>query len=171
MKLIEELDYQFDFDRLHQECVKIYYDQCYILANKFNGVSIQHRRDTPAPFNQVDGLLQSYLYENYTEKDFNVINKFFVDTEIEKIVDHFNLYRTRILLSEKKSCYTIHRDNTWRLHIPIETNKNCMFFFPDYNKHFNLETSKIYKVNTKERHTFLNCSDKKRLHFVGCLYD
>jgi hypothetical protein len=136
------------------------------------GLSIQHRTNVPAPWNNIDGLESlSHYGKGCTDKDFNNIHKNFKNTEYEKIVNNFNLVRSRIMLMHHKTCYSIHDDLSWRLHIPIETNPNCLFYFPDHKEHFYLEEGKIYKVNTTERHTFMNTGKIHRIHFLGCLYE
>jgi len=166
MKLIEELDYQFDFIKLKNECPDIFEDA---IGFRMQGFSIQHRKHVVAPWNTIDGLESLRIYENCTEKDFNIVHKNFKNTEFEKIVNNFNLVRSRILLLQRKRCYSIHQDQSWRLHIPIETNSGCLCYFPDHKEHFHLEEGKIYKINTTERHTFLNTSTEDRIHFIGCL--
>lgn len=167
MKLIEELDYQINLEQLKKCTPGLRHSNP--LFFKFYGLSIQHRKNVPAPWNLIDGLESLKIYEDCTEKDFNVVHKNFKNTEYERIINDFNLVRSRVMLMSEKQCYSIHRDNTWRLHIPIETNPDCLFYFPDYKEHFHLELGKVYKVNTTERHTFLNAQKDDRKHFVGCL--
>lgn len=167
MKLIEELDYQFDFIKLKNQCPDIIED---CMGFRMQGISVQHRKGIVAPWNTIDGLESIKLYDkNCTEKDFNIIHKNFKNTEFERIVNDFNLVRSRIMLLHNNKCYSIHRDASWRLHIPIKTNPDCSFYFPDHKEHFYLEEGKVYKINTTERHTFLNAGDSNRIHFIGCL--
>jgi len=169
MKLVEELDYQFDFIKLKNECPIIPEDS---MAIRMEGLSIQHRKNVVAPWNTIDGLESLRHYdEDCTDKDFNIVHNNFKNTEYEKIINDFNLVRSRILLLYEKRCYSIHQDMSWRLHIPIETNPDCLFYFSDYKEHFHLEEGKVYKVNTTERHTFFNAGWDNRIHFMGCLHD
>ena len=168
MKLIEELNYQFDFETIKKETSDLLDNP---LSNRFSGISIQHRLDIVPPWDQVDGLDRLQLYGNCNEKDFSVINTKVKNTEFEKIIQDFNLVRSRIMVLKEKHNYSIHQDLSWRLHIPIKTNSNCLFYFPDHKEHFHLENGKIYKVNTTERHTFINAGWDDRIHFIGCLYD
>ena len=68
-----------------------------------------------------------------------------------------------------KTCYSLHQDMTWRLHIPIITNDKCFFYFPKHKQDFFLEEGKVYLVNTTETHTFVNSSTDHRIHLVGCI--
>ncbi len=54
MKLVEELDYQFDFKKLKNECPDIAKNA---FGEKLNGLSIQHRKNVLLPFNAIDGLV------------------------------------------------------------------------------------------------------------------
>jgi len=166
MKLIEELDYQFNFTKLKNECPDITGDS---LGLRMKGLSIQHRKNILAPWNAIDGLEAFRHYNKHcTEEDFNIIHENFINTEYERIITDFKLVRSRLMLLESTRCYSIHQDYSWRLHIPIKTNPNCLFYFPDHKEHFHLEEGKIYKVNTMEKHTFINAGDD-RIHFIGCL--
>ena len=167
MKLVEELDYQFNFIKLKNECPNITRDT---LGLRMKGLSIQHRKNILDPWNIIDGLESIRHYDkNCTEEDFNIIHKNFINTEYESIITDFKLVRSRLLLLENTKCYSIHRDYSWRSHIPIETNPGCLFYFPDHKEHFHLEERKVYKVNTTKRHTFFNASTEDRIHFIGCL--
>ncbi len=171
MKLVEELDYQIDFDQLKNRCPdNLTLDS---MGHRMQGLSIQHRKNVVAPWNTIDGLesLRNNYDKDCTEKDFNIVHKNFKNTEFERIVNDFNLVRSRIMLLHGKRCYSIHPDDSWRLHIPITTNPGCLFYFPDHKEHFHLEEGKVYKVNTTERHTFLNTSTEDRIHFIGCIYN
>ena len=166
VKLIERLQYNVNLKKLKEYLIAI---EKNIFYPKLNGISIQHRKNVPAPWNLIDGLESLKIYEDCTEKDFNVVHKNFKNTEYERIINDFNLVRSRIMLLQGKKCYSIHIDESWRLHIPIVTNPGCLFYFPDHKEHFHLEEGKVYKVNTTERHTFLNASTEDRIHFIGCL--
>ena len=164
--LVQEINYQFNFNKLKKETPKIKGTD--IITNH-SGVSVQHRLNIPNPWNLIDGLESLRSYTNAKEHDFHVLHENFKNTEYEKIINDFNLVRSRILYLEEKYCYSIHQDKTWRLHIPIKTNPDCLFYFPDHKEHFHLEEGKVYKVNTTERHTFFNAGWDNRIHFMGCL--
>ena len=78
MKLVEEIDYQFDFDKLKEQLPKISSNSIWY---RFSGMSIQHRQGIFSPWDLVDGLESLQLYGNCTEKDFNVVQKTFKNTQ------------------------------------------------------------------------------------------
>jgi hypothetical protein len=94
------------------------------------------------------------------------LNPFFKGTIFETIIEKYNLKRTRLMWIDPKSCYSLHFDESPRIHIPLITNPECYFlFYPGIMCH--LPINSVWWVNTKLKHTFLNCSDYPRLHLVG----
>lgn len=167
MSLIKEIDYPVDYNELFSLLEDIINN--HDIVRRMNGLAIQHRKDVPIPWNIVDGLERLKLYNGISEKDFCQIHEKFCNTQFENIIDHFQLYRSRIMIMEPKTCYSFHADSTWRLHVPIATNNDCVFYFPEYNQQYHLELGKVYLVNTTEKHTFINCSTNSRIHLVGCI--
>jgi hypothetical protein len=100
------------------------------------------------------------------ELEYNKLNPFFKDTIFEEIIKEYNLKRSRLMWVYPFACYSMHSDTTPRIHIPIITNLECYFVF----KNGSMEHLKIgasYWVDTRLPHTFINCSEHKRLHLVG----
>ena len=104
------------------------------------------------------------------EQVYSLLNPYFKDTIFEEIIKEYKLYRSRLMWVNPFSCYTIHDDSTKRLHIPLITNPECYFLFKQ-GELFHLEKGGVYIVNTQRYHTFINCSDKRRLHLVGVSID
>ena len=166
MELVKEINFGVDIKELqHFTLQYLNHD----FAIRMNGFSLQHRKAVVDPWNFVDGLESGKLYQNFSEKVFSTINEKFINTEFERIINHFSLFRTRIMNMIGKTCYSLHQDMTWRLHIPIITNDNCFFYFPKHKQDFFLEEGKVYLVNTTETHTFVNSSIDRRIHLVGCI--
>jgi hypothetical protein len=100
------------------------------------------------------------------ELEYTKLNPFFKDTIFENIIEKYNLKRTRLMWVNQKSCYSLHSDETPRIHIPLITNPECYFLFKPGILH-HLTAGSVWWVNTKRHHTFLNCSELSRLHLVG----
>jgi hypothetical protein len=100
------------------------------------------------------------------ELEFNKLNPFFKDTIFETLINKYNLKRTRLMWVNARSCYSFHCDPSPRIHIPLITNPECYFLF-DPGVMFHLGLNSIWWVDTTQKHTFLNCSNKPRLHLVG----
>ena len=77
MKLVEELDFEFDFDKFKKECPNIKSD---VFGFRMSGLSVQHRKNTPLPWSNVDGLDSlSHYGKNCNDEDFNVVHENFVN--------------------------------------------------------------------------------------------
>jgi len=101
---------------------------------------------------------QELMYSN--------LNPFFKDTIFEEVINRYNLTRTRLMWVDPYACYSIHRDETPRVHIPLITNPSCYFVFRS-GKIIHLHKKLVWWVDTRKSHTFMNCSDEPRLHLVG----
>lgn len=101
-----------------------------------------------------------------SDLEYRNMNPFYVNTIFERLILKFDLRRTRIMLVEPWSCYSMHCDTTPRIHIPIITNKECYFVY----KHGlieHLSVGNVYWVDTTKMHTFINCSPHHRVHLMG----
>jgi hypothetical protein len=103
------------------------------------------------------------------ETEYCLTNPIFQNTIFEDIINKYSLYRSRLMWVDRKTCYSIHQDSSLRLHIPLITNPDCMFIFPDKPQLTHLPVGNIYIVNTLKKHSFCNFSDSPRLHFMGCI--
>jgi len=97
------------------------------------------------------------------------LNPFFKDTIVEDIIIKFKLVKSRFMWVTPMTCYSMHRDETPRVHIPMITNPNCYFVFklPFNNIIQHMPAGAVFWTNTVEPHTFMNCSERARLHLVG----
>lgn len=100
------------------------------------------------------------------ELTYNNLNPLFKDTIFETLIARYNLKRSRLLWVYPWACYSMHRDTTPRIHIPLITNTECYFVFKDDGVS-HMPAGCAYWVDTRKRHTFMNCSDQFRLHLVG----
>jgi len=94
------------------------------------------------------------------------MNPFFKDTIFEELIDKYTLRRTRLMWVGPYACYSMHKDETPRIHIPLITNPECYFLFQS-GQLTNLKKGYVWRVDTTKPHTFINCSDQHRLHLVG----
>jgi hypothetical protein len=124
-------------------------------------------RQTGLQYKQGDDYWTSGVDKSRGEEfKFDNLNPFFKNTIFEDIINKYNLKRTRLMWVNQYACYSIHKDYSPRIHIPLITNPECYFFFRDEGiRH--LPTGSIYWVDTTKPHTFLNCSETDRLHLVG----
>jgi hypothetical protein len=97
---------------------------------------------------------------------YTTLNPFFKDTVFEEIINKYKLLRTRLMWVGPYACYSMHKDQTPRIHIPLITNPECYFVFL-HGQLTNLKDGYTWWVDTTKTHTFINCSDQHRLHLVG----
>ena len=97
-----------------------------------------------------------------------ILNPFFTGTVFESLIQEFKLIRTRLMWVGPYACYSMHRDTTPRIHIPLITNPGCYFVFQE-GKLVNLNKGYVWWVDTTKPHTFMNCSNQHRLHLVGAV--
>lgn len=97
---------------------------------------------------------------------YNKLNPFFKDTIFETLINKYNFKRTRLMWVGPFACYSMHNDETPRVHIPLITNPDCYFVFK-HGMISNLSIGYVWRVDTRRRHTFMNCSEQPRLHLVG----
>jgi len=104
-----------------------------------------------------------------SEKEYDILNHIFKNTYIEYVhntlLEKFPVIRGRIMLLEGKRCYTYHRDPTWRLHIPVITNKSSILIIDDIVYRLD-NPGQVYLVNTKLFHTAVNMKTEDRIHIV-----
>lgn len=93
---------------------------------------------------------------------------------IEKWINSFDkqLFRTRLLFMKPRTCYSVHKDFLPRIHLPVTTNPQCLMCFPQHGiMQFLQNTGHSYWVDTRQMHTFINCSEHTRVHLVAVVSD
>ena len=104
------------------------------------------------------------------EMSFRNLQRSLIGTPLDDYLNWLgvNVYRTRIMMSRSKTCYSIHKDHTPRLHLPIVTNPQCNFLItePELNMFHLPASGETVWVDTTKNHTFLNGSNENRLHLV-----
>ena len=102
------------------------------------------------------------------ELEYTNLNPYFSNTIFEEIINKYKFKRTRLMWVDPKVCYSMHKDSTPRVHIPLITNTDCYFVFKHGTiKH--LKEGHVHYTDTRFFHTFMNCSDQYRLHLVGAV--
>ena len=129
----------------------------YDLGTKGRQAGVQTTKD-------LDPAVGHYRMAN--EVAFDCLAAQFQGTLIADLVAKYSLTRTRLLWLNPWSCYSMHRDLTARIHIPLKTNSGCWFVFRD-SKPQQITEGHAWRVDTRQYHTFMNGSDQSRLHLVG----
>jgi hypothetical protein len=159
---LENIDYKPLLECYYQIEDKILWAN---VPGKSRQTSVQYAIDED-PFLSSTGTLPA----RRRETEYNLLNPLFDNTPIEDVVKKYKLVRSRLMWVEPRTCYSIHSDFSPRIHIPLVTNEDCRFIFPDESEIFYLPLGGIYKVDTYKKHSFCNFSTKPRLHLLGCIY-
>lgn len=125
--------------------------------------------DNPTVTDWCRGIGKSTAKTPEWEHQFNSLQPCLKGSVIEEYLDWLSVpvYRTRIMLTRPKTCYSIHRDYSPRLHLPLITNKQCFFVFKDPAEFIHMPADgQTYWVDTRHDHTFMNGSVENRLHLV-----
>jgi len=105
------------------------------------------------------------------DEDFTELATPFRGTMFEDVYNtlcqQYVLGRTRLMLSQPKTCLSWHVDFTPRLHYPIKTQEGCLMIIDDEMCH--LEQNKWWCTNTLTNHTALNSSKEDRIHIVAVI--
>ena len=102
------------------------------------------------------------------EELFNTPLDIIKGTYIEKLIIDYNLFKTRVAILDRKTCYTWHFDNWPRIHFVIESNPKCFFIFGEQSKQHLVEGN-VYFTDTTDPlgHTAVNASQFPRIHIFG----
>jgi hypothetical protein len=104
------------------------------------------------------------------ERVYSKLNPLFEGTLIGKLVQQYSMFRARLMWVGPKTCYSMHKDKTRRIHIPIITNPASYLVLADFPP-VHIFAGYAWGVDTRLYHTVMNCSDEPRLHLVGVVYN
>ena len=102
------------------------------------------------------------------EFESSILNPFFKDTVFEELIVEYKLFKTRLMWLNPYACYSMHKDESPRIHIPLVTNPQCYFVFKAIPP-IHLELNSVFWTDTTRGHSFMNCSEMPRLHLVGAV--
>jgi hypothetical protein len=154
--------YQIEnFDLLKSEVLEL----IKLVGDQYNQIMCQTLQDGVEDFLTGTGTICELSEQD--EKKYKFINPILKNTYLHKLILKHNAFRTRILKLNPKTCYSIHKDYSSRIHIPIESNDQCYMIWPNLSTCVRLQEGYVYWTETRESHTFIN-ADKElvRIHLV-----
>jgi len=163
MCIVEELETDLNIEKI---CEEYYNIEKTIGYDAHNKIYLQKSSNNYA---LIDGFKTDSLDAEKSFKELLIPENY----EISKIIKKYSLFRSRFMKLNSEQCYFLHSDRTKRVHIPIRTNKNCLFLINDkvYRLTFG---NKLYLIDTRYSHTFINANDItlsgknfERIHFVA----
>ena len=156
IKILATIDIQPLVDYYESMADKVYW----LDSNKCKQTSLQYKTGEDPKHS---GLGRG----NGTDNQYVNLNTFYSNSICEELINKFSLCRTRLMLLEPWSCYSMHRDSSPRIHIPIITNPECYFVFKEDGLVQHISIGNVYWVDTTKFHTFVNCSPHRRIHLMG----
>lgn len=157
------------FDQVVAQAKDLVYSNCVIDNNVNPDGQLAIQTNLKDENNWLAGIGRSKSRDPEWERSFCHINPLLKNTPIDDYLHWLNIpvYRTRIMVSRPKTCYSIHNDNSPRLHLPLITNTQCNFVFTKPAKLIHMPANgETYWVDTRNEHTFMNGSLDVRLHLV-----
>ena len=164
-------EYCYDIGRLKQEWESIDHPE-----SRYGQISVQcSEYDLDNPYTDSCGkftangkdAIQDRYPDIKTESQFNLINDLYENTLFDQILSEHEGYRARLMNINPKTAYSVHTDPRPRYHLALDTNPNAFFVFPIHQEIVHIpEDGYVYWINTTMAHTFVNCGDKPRTHFV-----
>lgn len=163
---MDKTSYRFDLNLVRKDVKKIQ-----SLYPDLQQICLTHT-PTVTGDKVLEGVGSNYNYDSKTyrfdETEFVKFNDDFEDTYLYEIYKAIpNIGRFRIMNMIGPSAYTIHRDQTKRYHLAVDTNRDCLFLFPILKKMYHIPADGyVYTLDTRMEHTFLNGSKSLRTHLV-----
>jgi hypothetical protein len=159
--IVENLGKVTNFDQLVTETLSFINE----IPHDKNQISCQLASDDSTNLEESSGSLLDLPVQ--LETSYKHIPSILKGSFLEKIILEHNAFRTRIMIMDPRKCYSVHRDLTKRIHIPIVTNSQCWMIWPRDNFCFQLSKGEIYLTDTTKWHTFINGDGElKRIHIV-----
>ena len=172
IEIIKQLNYDFDLDKAKLAVMKILEEHNFIPQ-----IGLTH---SPKATTAEEKILEStgsiFDFDNkefkFKETDFTVFNDAYKGTYLYEMYKSMpNIGRFRIMTMSGPSTYYAHSDISQRLHYAVETNKDCIFLFPEIKQQlFIPQDGFVYQVDTRHRHTFVNASKATRIHLLLSLF-
>jgi hypothetical protein len=169
--MIEKTNLFFDIENLKKECFNLI-DQYKL---KQNQICLMHSDICIDKWHDGVGSLYRKIIENKSkiikkEYEYNIINEQIKDSYIEyvlkQITQTYTIFRARFMVMPPRFCYSWHKDFDKRLHIAIQTNKNCRMVFEEKSYHIPSDGF-LYDMNTTLYHSAFNGDDQlNRIHLV-----
>jgi len=160
------------FNELVEQCIKLGNDYGDWLNNDDGQLAIQ--TDDPSKDNWRAGTGKSISKTSEWERNFKYVQPSLINTPVDDYLKWLDVpvFRARLMLSKSKTCYSVHRDYSPRLHLPLVTNTQCNFLITEPLQFFHMPANGTTTwVDTTKPHTFMNGSLENRLHLVMIIKD
>lgn len=155
MKLVEELPPPLNFEKLKKEVLD--------LIEKYQNprqIGLQSLDPAEEEWAIEDGR------PSVRDTEYKHLHKDLKGTSIADLIESLSAFRSRIMIMQPRTCYSVHADITRRIHIPIVTDPQAWMVWPHHNTCKHLQAGKTYLTDTTKLHSFFNGSTVDRIHLV-----
>lgn len=143
-----QLPYRFDLDKLKEDVYNVVNESGW---GEKNQICLTHPPDNESWFAGSGSFINN--------RTFTEMNMFLVDSYYEQVhhtlMNDYPFNRVRIMKLPGQKCFSLHSDTNKRIHIPIETNEQCLMIIDDEVKRMPADGS-AWLTNTTRPHTALN---------------
>lgn len=141
------LNYQFDVDLLKQEV----YNVSNLTGWGEGQICLTHPPGQPNWFHGTGPLMAN---KTFTEMN-QFLNGQYIETVYNTIKNDYPIGRVRAMMLPGQKCFSLHADITKRIHLPLETNEQCMMIIDNEVKYMPADGG-AWLTNTTRPHTALN---------------
>lgn len=138
-------------------------------------ISLMHRPGIDQLMKHLDGVvpiqdsdLEYEISSRYTEIDSRIRGELKTTLEtMQTMIPGF--CRARMMAIPYRTCYSMHKDATLRVHLPIQTNEKAVMIMRDVIPMHYPADGTIWHVDARREHTFVNGSPHPatRLHIMA----
>lgn len=163
-EIVERLKMRIELDRLRAAVREI--GAKYPFTDERRQLSLMHRSERTQSI--TDGIGQLPAQKGA----FRFFNNEFRHTYIHEVyrsletAHGFRIGRIRLMCLPPKRCYSVHRDETRRLHVAVETNPGALLIFPEHGSFHVPADGGVYRVDTRLPHSAMNGGDEPRIHLL-----
>ena len=166
--LVERTDWSYDLDKclLQWEMIKSSLGD--VLWGDTEGFRDQTSLQRSNKFvnNPYQDGVGSIIRTNNVTSDFVILNEGYEDTIFADVIRDTRGVRTRKMIKQMHTTYSVHYDKTPRYHMALITNPDAYFIFPTLNEIIHIPADGfVYEVDTTIPHSFVNCGED-RTHLV-----
>lgn len=168
MNVFRRLPFKFDRDRLKEESVRLAHRVGFhSIANQ---ISLTHRPGVSERY--FDGI-GSLTGTGTKEVEFSEFNGELEGSYLGHVYKTLNglspvpIVRMRLMRMLPKTCYSMHVDDSPRIHIPIVSNRQSFLVFQEHGAFHLPADGSTYWVNTMQSHSAMNGDENEaRIHLL-----
>lgn len=172
-QFLTQLPVSFDLGRMVNEAWDIVKRYGFRDENQINLTNVKGVSREEFAWKYTGKLSDTRIHDTRVrEEDFTEFHPDLVGTYMYEVFQQmpFPCGRFRLMRIKPRSCYSVHRDVTMRIHLAVVTSPSAFIVFPegDFLKHIPAD-GHAYLADTTRKHTAMNCGTEDRLHFVASL--